>query len=164
MVRAYRPALLPVLLDLGRRPRLGQAGVLAEFPPRPALPQQVPALVERLFRRRERGVLLSRRQLACGEPGPQLVLSLDQIVDAAEYLFVVHPSTLGPDSSRIDVGSDSRGSTPGCSPRLARLVLACHIIHIGVSLADGRRAQESFRGPEDCRAGLGELPYPWRKV
>src|SRR5215472_11028302 len=98
MVRAYRqarwPRLLPVLLNLGRRPSLGKARILAELPSRPALPEQVPALVERLLRRLERSVFLGRRQVADGKPGPQLVLGLDEIVDAAEYLFVVHPSTL----------------------------------------------------------------------
>src|SRR5579859_4119914 len=88
------PALLEVSLHLGRRPGLGRALVLAELAPGPALPEQVPALIESLLGGLQRRLLLAAGQLARGEPGSQRVLGLDQLIDAAENLLVVHSFTL----------------------------------------------------------------------
>src|SRR5579859_7792332 len=88
------PALLEVSLHFGRRPGLGRALVLAELAPGPALPEQVPALIESLLGGLQRRLLLAAGQLARGEPGSQRVLGLDQLIDAAENLLVVHSFTL----------------------------------------------------------------------
>ena len=66
------------------------ARVLAELAPGPALPQQVPALIELLLDRPELLLLLVARQLPGGQPGTQVVLGLDQLIDIAEDFLVVH--------------------------------------------------------------------------
>src|SRR5215472_518458 len=88
--RRPRRSLLQVALDLGDGPRGCRALVAAEFALCPALAQQVPALVERLLSRPQRRVFLLRGQLASGEPGTEGALGLDQVVDPAKYLLVVH--------------------------------------------------------------------------
>src|SRR5262249_14336162 len=83
-------ALLQVALDLIDRPWRGAARILAELPPGPALPQQVPALIKLRLDSPELLLLLVSGQLSGGEPGPQAMLGLNQIIDVAEDFLVVH--------------------------------------------------------------------------
>src|ERR1022692_333442 len=57
----------------------------------------------------QRRPLLIARQLTGGEPCPQLVLSRDEVVDAPEYLLVVHPPTL-------TTGQPGHGADPDPGP------------------------------------------------
>ena len=57
---------------------------------RPALTQQVPALVERLFSRTKTLPLLFRAELARAQLAPELVLGLDQVADPRHDLLVIH--------------------------------------------------------------------------
>src|SRR5262249_39357199 len=70
---------VPLPRGAGAPPRLPRT--LAKLAPRPPLPQQIPALVERLLGGSKLGVLLVRGQLPPGELGAQFVLGLDQLVD-----------------------------------------------------------------------------------
>src|SRR6266571_6533102 len=92
--------LLQIALDLGGRARVCRPRILAELAPGPALPQQVPALVEGFFCGFQPGVLLVGGQLTCGELAAQLVLGLDELIDVPEDLLVVHvPTVWGPPQS-----------------------------------------------------------------
>src|SRR5215469_4688201 len=68
--------LLHVALYLGDRAQRRLTWILTELAPRPPLPQQIPALVERL--------------LGGSQLGAQFVLGLDQLVDVPEDLLLVH--------------------------------------------------------------------------
>ena len=65
-------------------------GILPEFLARPALAEQVPALVQGLLHRPQLLVLGVRGQLALGDLLPQFMLGLYEFVDVAENLLVVH--------------------------------------------------------------------------
>src|SRR5258707_15825851 len=88
--RASKAPLLQVPLHFGSRTCLRLAWILAELAPGAALPQQVPALVERHLGGSQLGVLLVRGQVTRGELGPQLVLGLDELIDVPEDLLLVH--------------------------------------------------------------------------
>src|ERR1017187_6158769 len=85
-VLAERAPLLQVAFYLGYRP----LGGLAQLAPGPALPQQIPVLVEGLLGGPELGVLPIAGQPPVGELVAQLVLGLDELVDVPEDLLVVH--------------------------------------------------------------------------
>src|SRR5580704_10777140 len=84
--------LLQVPLDLGRGTGGALGRVLAELTASPALAEQVPALVEGLLHRAEPGLLLSGGQLSGRDLRPEFVLGLDQLVDVAHDLLVIHES------------------------------------------------------------------------
>ncbi len=85
----HSTALLHVALHLGSRTYRRLTWILAELAPRTALPQQIPALVERLLGGSQLGMLLVRGQLTRGELGAQLPLGLDELVDVPEDLLLV---------------------------------------------------------------------------
>src|ERR1700728_4873043 len=82
--------LLQVSLDLIGRPRCRAGRVLAELAPGPALPEQVPALIQRLLGRAQLDMLVLAGQLALGQPVSQLMLGLNQLVNVTEDVLVVH--------------------------------------------------------------------------
>src|SRR5262249_48040338 len=82
--------LLLVSLHLRHRTDLGGVRVLPVLPPRPALTEQVPALVKRLFSRTKAVSLLFRAELAARELPPELVLGVDQVGDPGHDVLVVH--------------------------------------------------------------------------
>ena len=86
--------LLQILLDFADRSRSAAAGVVAELAPGPSLSQQVPALVQLLLGAPELLVLLLRCQLTSCQPGPQVVLGLDEVVDGTENFLVIHSLVL----------------------------------------------------------------------
>lgn len=81
---------LQVTLDLLRGTRLGALGVRTGTPPGPALPQQVPALVERFLERFQSRVFLGRIDFSGHAAGAQLVLLIDQAADLVEDVAFVH--------------------------------------------------------------------------
>src|ERR1700761_3694769 len=90
---AFEPTcaeLLLVSLHLGHRAGDGIVRALPVLPPRPALAQQVPALVQRLFSKTKPLPLLFRAQLALRELVPELVLRFDQLADPRHDVLVVH--------------------------------------------------------------------------
>src|SRR4029453_15049034 len=87
---------------------LGIGLVLAELPPGPSLAQQVPALVELDLDARELGVLDLRRDVAGTDPPAQLVLLLDQTLDAALDVLVAHAVTVGAaESASVSVSASA---------------------------------------------------------
>src|SRR5215472_934308 len=90
MILRRRLPLLAVSLHLGHRPHLRLVGILAEFPAGAALAEQVPALVEGGLGGPELLALFLGAQLASAQPGPQVVLGLDELIDPAKDLLVVH--------------------------------------------------------------------------
>src|SRR5690606_21679919 len=86
----WRATSLPVVLDLAGRPGGRAVGVLADTAPGPALPEQVPALVERRLQLLDPRVLLLRGHLARRELVAQRVFLVDQVFDPAENLVVPH--------------------------------------------------------------------------
>jgi phytoene dehydrogenase-like protein len=110
--------LLQVTLYLGHRAGCRLAGVLAELAPGAALAQQVPALVERLLGGSQPRALLGAGQLARGKLGAQIVLSLDQLINVAEDLLVVHVTTVGGQSDPRSAGPDT--VAPGSPAPAAR--------------------------------------------
>jgi len=88
------PASLKVAFDLRRRARLSVIGILAELAVRPALPQQIPALVQSVLHRTQPITLLRAGQLALGDLVAELVLLADEVADVLEDLGIVHDSTV----------------------------------------------------------------------
>lgn len=82
--------LLLVALDLADRPWLREVRVSACRKPGPALPQQVPALVQRDLQPCQPIVFLLLGQVALCPPLAQLVFLVHQLVNAIEDLFVTH--------------------------------------------------------------------------
>src|SRR5260221_3856221 len=113
--RASRAPLLQVRLHFGSRTCLGLAWILAELAPGAALPQQVPALVERHLGGSQLGVLLVRGQVTRGELGPQLVLGLDELIDVPEDLLLVH-ATYRTRSARRPRPRPAAAGPPGPAP------------------------------------------------
>src|SRR5260221_5796535 len=111
--------LLQVPFALRGGTRGGLADTLAELAPCPPLPQQIPALIESLLDRPQGRVLLLGRQLAAGQLVPKLALGLDELIDAPDYLLVVHPTN---PSDRRASPSRLRGSpgAPSLRPRRCR--------------------------------------------
>ena len=85
---------MQILFDFAGRSRSAAARVLTELAPGSPLPQQVPALVQLLLSGTELLVLLVAGQLTGCQPGTQVVLGLDEIVDGAENFLVVHSLVL----------------------------------------------------------------------
>jgi len=81
--------LLHVTLYLGHRAYRRVGRILPELAPGAALPQQIPALVERLLGVSQLGLLLVTGQLTRGELSAQLVLGPDELVDVPEDLLLV---------------------------------------------------------------------------
>src|SRR5260370_24255622 len=92
--RPGRPGSVRGLLEVALAPLRGTrsslADILAELAPCPPLPQQIPALIESLLDRPQGRVLFLGRQLASGKLFPQIALGVDELVDAPDYLRVVH--------------------------------------------------------------------------
>src|ERR1700761_4916227 len=84
------PELLLVSLYLGHRAGDGIVRAPPVLPLRPALAQQVPALVQRLFSKTKSLPLLFRAQLASRELVPEVVLCFDQLADPRHDVRVVH--------------------------------------------------------------------------
>ena len=68
----------------------GGVRVLPVLPPRPALTEQVPALVKRLFSGTKTLPLLFRAELAPRELTPEVVLGVDQLTDPGHDVLVIH--------------------------------------------------------------------------
>ena len=84
-----------VALDLTGRAHPRRSGIAAGLPQGPALPQQVPALVERHFQGAQPLMLLGFVDLAVLQLGTQLLLLGDQLVDPSENVLVLgHASRL----------------------------------------------------------------------
>jgi len=83
-------SLLEVALDHGGVARRGFVGILTELPPGPPLAQQVPALVEPDLQIGQPAGILVRQGATSRGVLPQLVLLLDEAVDALEDLGIVH--------------------------------------------------------------------------
>lgn len=82
-------ALLPVVLDGIRVAHFDIVGIHPELSAGTPLPQQVPALIQRLFQLAEaQGVRFVERQLLVLRP--KFVFLGDQPIDRLPYLFVVH--------------------------------------------------------------------------
>src|SRR5664279_270203 len=86
-----RRSLLQIILDFLHGPDGGIRFVLSEFLAGATLPQQIPALIQRLLELREPGTLLVGAQIAGLPLLPELVFLRDQAVDLCQYLVVVHP-------------------------------------------------------------------------
>src|ERR1700722_6622442 len=86
--------LLQVSLDLIDWPRGRVRRILAVLAPRPALPEQVPALVQRLLRGAQLNLLVLAGQLALGQLVAQLMLGLNELVNMTEDVLVVHARSL----------------------------------------------------------------------
>ena len=84
------------IVDLASRPRRRLVRVLAELAAGPPLPQQVPALVQRLLGGPQPLALLLAGQLAGRELPTELMLGVDQLVDVSHDLLVVHAPTVNP--------------------------------------------------------------------
>src|SRR5262249_40024877 len=72
--------------------------VLADVTPGPPLPQQVPALVERLFERTQPLVYLLGGEVAPLQALTERVLLIDQGIDTTENLAVLHRQITSDDS------------------------------------------------------------------
>lgn len=77
-----------VALDLVGRAHPRLSGIAAGLTQRAALPQQVPALVERHFQRAQSFVFLGFVDLTVLQLGPQLLLLGDQLVHLSENVFI----------------------------------------------------------------------------
>ncbi len=82
--------LLHVALNLRDRPGRAATWILAELAAGATLSQQIPVLVELLFRAAELLLLLICRQFAGRKPGAQIVLGLDEVIYVAQDVLVVH--------------------------------------------------------------------------
>src|SRR6266571_5450004 len=88
------PASLKVAFDLRRRARLSVIGILAELTVRPALAQQIPALVQSGLHRTQPLTLLRAGQLALGDLVAKLVFLADEVGYVREDLRIVHDLTV----------------------------------------------------------------------
>ena len=87
------------------RPRRRLVRVLAELPAGPPLPQQVPALVQRLLGGAQSLTLFLAGQLAGRELTTELMFGVDQLVDVSHDLLVVHAPTVSPWPAHCGPGS-----------------------------------------------------------
>jgi hypothetical protein len=78
-----------VALDFIARPNPRRSGIAAGLAKGPALPQQVPALVELYFHGAQPLMLLGFVDLAVLQLGAQLLLLGDQLVDLSENVLVL---------------------------------------------------------------------------
>jgi hypothetical protein len=86
---SVRP-LLAVTLDCANVTYLGVVGILSGLTSGAALPEQVPALVERILEVGELLLLLGGVQAACFHAGAQCVLPVDQCADSGQDPGVIH--------------------------------------------------------------------------
>src|SRR5262249_24617232 len=93
-----------------------------ELPPCSPLPEQVPALVERLLCGAQPLALLGTAELAVGEFLAQFVLGVDQVADRGHDLLVVHAPTVKPPAwcCRLRGGETSPRPRPLASPPRTR--------------------------------------------
>src|SRR4051812_38887447 len=89
-VAAAGAASLQVALDLAHAVGLLDVRVVAHLAGRPAPAQQVPALVEGFLELLQPLVLLARGDLPAAQLLPQLVLLVDQAVNPAQHIVVIH--------------------------------------------------------------------------
>jgi len=130
----YGSRLLDVSLDLTDRPHIRVGRVFPELTPGPALPEQVPALIECFLGGTQLRMLVLARQFTSGELATQLVLSLNELVDVTKYVLVVHRMTFliwtrGSAMPResaccVDTGGFSSGLCPSSHPRLTAAAAA----------------------------------------
>ena len=92
-------------VDLAAGQVLVVVRVLAELPAGPPLPQQVPALVQRLLGGAQSLTLFLAGQLAGRELTTELMLGVDQLVDVSHDLLVVHAPTVSPWPAHCGPGS-----------------------------------------------------------
>src|SRR5271156_1053167 len=85
-----------VPLDLTDGPGLRLVRVLPELAAGPALPEQVPALVEGFLGGLQLLALRRGAELTCGKLPAEGVLGLDEIVEVSQDLLVVHAPTVSP--------------------------------------------------------------------
>ena len=85
-----------IALDLVGRSHLGSLGITACLAQRPTLAQQVPALVQLRFDPRQSRMFLIAADLAGPQPGAQVLLLGNQIVDPRQGVIVVSHATSVP--------------------------------------------------------------------
>lgn len=85
-------------------------GILPELTMRPALAQQIPALIKRPLERAEPLPLEVTRQLAAGNLVAEFVLLPDKVADLVQDLRVVHNSTVSAAVSSVRRPVGGRGN------------------------------------------------------
>lgn len=139
-----------VALDLVRRTHLGFARVAAGLPKSPALPQQIPALVELHLDGLEPTMLLGLVDLAVLKLGPQILLLGDQPVDLVENVLVFGHSTSLPDYR--ECVTSSSGQKPEIEfpdgPPPSELVITDLVVGEGAEAVPGANVEVHYVGVE----------------
>lgn len=139
-----------VALDLVRRTHLGFPRVAAGLPKSPALPQQIPALVELNLDGLEPLVLLGLVDLAVLKLGPQVLLLGDQPVDLVENVLVFGHSTSLPDYG--ECVTSSSGQKPEIEfpdgPPPTELVITDLVVGEGAEAVPGGNVEVHYVGVE----------------
>lgn len=139
-----------VALDLVRRTHLGFPRVAAGLSKSPALPQQIPALVELNLDGLEPLVLLGLVDLAVLKLGPQVLLLGDQPVDLVENVLVLGHSTSLPDYR--ECVTSSSGQKPEIEfpdgPPPTELVITDLVVGDGAEAVPGGNVEVHYVGVE----------------
>ena len=147
-----------ISLDLVRRAHRGQVGVLTRFAQRPALAQQVPALVKLNFHRAQPLVFLRLVDFVMLHLGAEFLLLGDELVDLGENVTIlVHPTSL-PDYG-VSVASDKKPDIEfPDGPAPAELVIEDVTVGDGAEAVPGGTVKVHYVGVEYDTARSSTAP------